>query len=149
MISKQLREFELLNTVSESIYELNGLRVLIILKDGSNLTSWEDVENKEDIIYISEDLFGETNLVGRYAGLTSLKAIIASGFGKVETMKGMFVGCESLVDVSALANWDVSSVVDMRGMFHGCKSLEDISPLASWNVSSLLLRMFLPWPIGM
>ena len=45
MISKQLREFELLNTVSESIYELNGLRVLIILKDGSNLTSWDDVEN--------------------------------------------------------------------------------------------------------
>ena len=53
MISKELREFEMLNTTTQSIYELNELNVLIILKDGSNLTSWDFVDDKEDIIYIT------------------------------------------------------------------------------------------------
>ena len=131
MISKQLREFELLNTTTESIYELNGLKVLIILKDGSNLTSWRDVQNKDDIIYITEDLFGEENLKNRYAELTSLKAIVAFGFGAVSTMEGMFYGCESLKDISSLSSWDVSGVVNMAEMFSGCESLSDISPLAN------------------
>ena len=102
MISKQLREFELLNTTTQSIYELNELNVLMILKDGSNLTRLEYVDDKEDIIYISEDLFGKTDLANRYAGLTSLKAIVAFGFGDVKNMEGMFAGCEELADVYSL-----------------------------------------------
>jgi hypothetical protein len=87
MISKQLREFEMLNTTTQSIFELNDLNVLIILKDGSNLTSWDYVDDKDDIVYITEDLFGQTNLANRYAGLTSLKAIIVFGFGDVDNME--------------------------------------------------------------
>ena len=135
MISKELREFELLNTTTESIYSLDGLDVLIILKNGFNLTSWEQVDNKEDIIYISEDLFGKTDLAGRYEGLKNLKAIIAFGFGAVDNTEGMFSGCESLVDITSLESWDVSNVENMSRMFYGCSSLKDVSALASWNVS--------------
>ena len=58
MIRKELREFEMLNTTTQSIYELNEFNVLIILKDGSNLTSWDFVDNMDDVIYVTEDLFG-------------------------------------------------------------------------------------------
>ena len=137
MISKQLREFELLNTTTQSIYELNELKVLIILKDGSNLTDWSFVENKDDIIYISEDLFGITDLTGRYEDLINLKAIVAFGFGEVHNMERVFKGCESLADISSLKSWDVSNVVSMASMFEGCQSLSDISALSGCR-SSLL-----------
>ena len=137
MNSKQLREFELLNTTTESIYELNGLRVLIILYAGSNLTSWREVRDREEIIYISEDLFGEHDLAGRYKGFTNLRAVVASGFGDVHDLSNLFAGCESLVDISSLKSWDVSNVANMSGMFDGCTSLKDISALSNWKTSKV------------
>ena len=46
MTSKYLKEFEELNTTTDSIYDLGDYEVLIILKDGTNLTSWDDVSKK-------------------------------------------------------------------------------------------------------
>ena len=48
MAGEYLKEFERLNTTTESIHDLKGHKVLIILNDGTNLTSWEDVEWKEN-----------------------------------------------------------------------------------------------------
>lgn len=39
MTSKYLKEFEELNTTTDSIYDLGDLEVLILLKNGRNLTS--------------------------------------------------------------------------------------------------------------
>lgn len=133
-----LNDFEHLNTTTESIYELREFNVLIILTNGTNLTNWDDVENREDIQYISEDLFGETHLEGRYKGLKNLKAIVTFGVGNVASTRDMFSGCESLVEISSLGKWDVSRVNDVSNMFKGCASLEDISPLKNWNMSSVI-----------
>ena len=133
-----LNDFEHLNTTTESIYELREFNVLIILTNGTNLTNWDDVENREDIQYISEDLFGETHLAGRYKGLKNLKAIVTFGVGNVASTRDMFSGCESLVEISSLSKWDVSRVNDVSNMFKGCSSLENISPLANWNMSSVI-----------
>ena len=54
-----LNDFEHLNTTTQSIYELGDFNVLIILTDGTNLTNWDDVENPEDIAYISEHCWRE------------------------------------------------------------------------------------------
>ena len=70
-----LYDFEHLNTTTESIYELRDFNVLIILTDGTNLTNWEDVENREDVLFVSEDLFGVTSLEGRYKDMKNLKAM--------------------------------------------------------------------------
>ena len=133
-----LNDFEHLNTTTESIYELGDVNVLIILADGTNLTSWNQVENREDILYISEDLFGETFIEGRYRDLANLKAIVTMGVGNIATTKDMFSGCTSLVEISSLDTWDVSSVTDVSNMFKGCSSLENISSLASWDVSNVI-----------
>ena len=91
MTNKYLKEFEKLNTTTESIYDLGDLKVLIILKDGTNLTDWKDVENKKDIIYVSEDLTNHTCLKENYKGLKSLKAIVTSDLpDKITELNSMF-----------------------------------------------------------
>ena len=55
MAKTDLYDFEHLNTTTESIYELREFNVLIILIDGTNLTNWRDVKNREDILFISEN----------------------------------------------------------------------------------------------
>lgn len=133
-----LEDFEKLNTTTESIYDLGKHNVLIILKDGTNLTGWDDVGDKDDIIYISEDLSGFTDLASKYLGLQSLKAIVAINVsGKVTNMNKMFFGCESLVDISNLAGWDISGVKGMEEMFAYCESLADLSPLSGWDISNV------------
>jgi len=138
MPSKYLKEFEELNTTCKSIYDLGDFDVLIILKDGTNLTSWDDVEDKCDVIYVSEDLSSYTSLKGKYKFFESLKAIVACGVtDKVTNMKDMFCGCKALADISSLKSWDVSNVRNMDGMFADCRSLADLSPLGLWDVSSV------------
>ena len=146
MTSKYLEEFEKLNTTTDSIYDLNGHKVLIILIDGTNLTSWDDVEWKhqsdskynDDVLYISEDLSGHENLSERYKKLKSLRAIVALGVSDiVKNMEGMFSGCESLKDISSLCSWNVSGVTSMKNMFKFCESLVDLDALKSWDVSKV------------
>lgn len=138
MAGQYLKEFERLNTTTDSIHDLGDYKVLIILKDKTNLTRWGDVENAKDIIYISEDLSNYKDLSGRYKGLESLRAIVASGVDKdAETMVGMFMGCRSLKYVSGLEEWDVSGVFNMSCMFSGCRSLEDLSFVKDWDVSNV------------
>lgn len=143
MAGQHLIEFEKLNTTSESIHDLGDLRVVIILNDGTNLTDWSDVKDREDVLYVSEDLSGCTNLSRRYQGLKSLRAIVAKNVtGNVTDTTEMFRGCESLEELH-LSNWDVSGVCDMSWMFRCCSSLVDISSLSDWDVSNV------KWMMGM
>ena len=137
MTDIHLYDFEHFNSTTTSIYELGEFDVLIILDTGVNLVSWDDVDNKDEVIYISEDLFGKNILDGRYKDLKNLKAIVTIGVGQVESMKELFSGCESLEEISTLSSWDVSNVKDINYMFEGCSSLKDISALSDWNVSNV------------
>ncbi|WP_407374600.1 BspA family leucine-rich repeat surface protein [Methanobrevibacter sp.] len=138
MNSRFLIEFEKLNTTCNSIYDFEEFDVLIILNDGTNLTSWNDVENKNEIIYVSEDLSKFTDLSYKYADLTNLKAIVADVTDKVIDMNSMFYFCKSLKDISFLNNWDVSNVKNMEYMFSNCVSLADLCPLKDWDVSKVI-----------
>ena len=137
--SKYIMEFEVLNTTTSSIYDLEGHDVLIILKDGTNLTSWDDVKSKLDVKYVSEDLSGYSDLSRKYSGLISLKAIVVSEApAYLLTTESMFYSCSSLEDISSLKNLDVSDTRVMKAMFHGCKSIEDFSALKDWDVGNVL-----------
>ena len=136
--SRCLEEFEKLNVTTDNIYDLGKFDVLIILKDGTNLTTWSDVDNKSDVLYVSENLSSRWNLSRLYSGLTSMKAVVITGFPTdIKNAEGMFKSCESLVDISTLKDCDVSGVKNMRAMFHGCKSIKDFSPLRDWDVSNV------------
>lgn len=131
-------EFEKLNTTTKSIHKLGEHDVVIVLNDGTNLTSWDDVDDKEDILYVSEDLSDYSDLSDKYRDLKSLKAIVATNVScNATNMEHMFSGCSSLVDISSLKDWNTNNVADMNGMFKGCSSLEDISALKDWNTASV------------
>ena len=169
MVGKYLSEFEKLNKTTENIYDLGSSEVVIILKDGTNLTSWADVKDKKSILYVSENLSNCTKLSRKYQGMKSLKAIIAKNItSQVCDMVGMFEGCESLrevhfyncdvsnvsdvswmfrncsslEDISGLSNLDVSNVKRMMGMFYGCSALNDLNGLNDWNVSNVISMSF-------
>ena len=133
-----LEEFEKMNMTTQSIHDLGEYGVLIILKDGLNLTGWSDVEDMGDILYLTEDLSGYTDLSEKYKDLKSLKAIVAINVDdNVTNMNGMFSGCSSLEDISSLKEWNTSNVGDMNGMFKGCSSLVNISALKDWNTGNV------------
>ena len=136
-ISNYFEHFEKLNSATDSIYDLGDNEVLIILKDGTNLTSWDNVSNQHDILYISEDFSNRKVITRKYRYLTSLKATVVVGITKkIKDMEEMFQGCSSLVDLYGLETWDTSKIEKMEGMFRGCSSLEDISGLENWDISN-------------
>jgi len=131
----------------KNIYLLNAdSSILILLKDGSYLTSWEDVKwehdqfgirYNSDIVFISENLSDEKDLSGRYKNLKNLKEIELSNISnKANNLESMFLSCESLERIS-LKNFDVSNVKLMSDMFFECGSLKDISDLSDWDVAGV------------
>ena len=163
-MTDNLELFEKLNVTAESIYDLAGSDVLIILNDGTNLTCWDEVDDRADVMFVSENLSGKISLKERYCDLSGLKAIVISNISdevtsmedmfrgcfkltdiktigcdtsNVSNMRGMFVECNSLRDISFLADFDVSAVEDMSYMFEVCYSMSDVAPLAGWDVSRL------------
>ena len=160
MTSKYLKEFEELNTTTDSIYDLGEDKVLIIATDGKKFTNWKDIHNRgflisqtpkslviphydgrydrEDIMYLSEDLSNSNDIADKYINLTFTKAIILTNLtDKINSLDDMFYGCSSLVDLAGLDSWDMSNVESMYRMFYNCSSLENVSFLKDLDVSNV------------
>jgi surface protein len=155
-----LEKFEALNTTCESIYELGDVKVLIILKDGENLTDYLEIENPEDVAYISEDLsertdleryyylgqifervYGENSpLFVRYTDnpFKNIRAMVVQNVSNsVCSLNDMFKGLRNLRTISGLDTWDVANINTMDSLFMECWNLKTISGLDSWDVGSV------------
>ena len=149
--NNDLKDFENLNMTTPSIYDLGDHEVLIILKDGSNITDWSDVEYLRDILYISEDLSDVSDLSSYYYEKASpaysdfnitpfkkLKAIVAQNVeSDVISLDYMFYKLNNITTVSGLDSWDTSNVVDMKFLFAECKNLEVISGIESIDIGNV------------
>ncbi|WP_407377469.1 BspA family leucine-rich repeat surface protein [Methanobrevibacter sp.] len=135
--SDHLRQFDKLNTTTDSIFDLKDNKVLIILKDGKNLTDWNHVVDKRKVIYVSENLSGQKDLSFKYNNLRSLRAVVTTGVSSVTSMESMFEGCTSLTDFVCTDEWDVGKVENMASMFKRCQKLADLSALTNWDVSNV------------
>ena len=145
VLMKINQEFNEMNTTTSSIYDLEGHEVIIILKDGTNLTNWDDVTDKSEVIYIIEDISKYTDLRWKYEHFESLKSIKTLGStNQLTNISLLFKGCYSLVDISSLVNWDVSNITEMGEMFALCLSLTNLHALKEWDVSNVkeMNRMF-------
>ena len=56
-------------------------------------------------------------------------------FNYIIDMSYMFNGCESLISLPDISNWNTSNVIDMSYMFNGCKSLITLPDISKWNTS--------------
>ena len=59
-------------------------------------------------------------------------------------MEYMFSGCESLISLPDIANWNTSKVDDLSGIFKNCSSLNTFPDISKWNTSNVtnISKMF-------
>lgn len=55
----------------------------------------------------------------------------------IKKLDHMFASCNSITNLDALKNWDISKAEDISGMFASCKSLTNIDGIKNWGISSL------------
>lgn len=155
-----LKQFEELNETCKSIYELGDVKVLIILRDGTNLTDYLDIENPKEVIYVSEDLSERTNLERYYYlgqvfervyredlpvfvrytenPFKNIRAMVVRNVSaNVTSLNDMFRGLLNLKTISGLESWDVRNINTMDSLFMECWNLKTISGLESWDVGNV------------
>lgn len=149
--NNDLKDFENLNTTAPSIYDLGEHKVLIVLKDGTNLNSWSDVEYLRDILYISEDLSDVDDLSSYYYEKASsaysdfhispfrrLKAIVAQNVeSDIISIDYMFYKLGNIKTISGLDSWNTRNVVDMKFLFAYCENLEVVSGIESIDIGNV------------
>ena len=64
-----------MNETTESVFDLGEHELLIVLNDGTNLTSWDDVDDFNDVLYISEDFSGQKTF-SRCGSCNNVKVIV-------------------------------------------------------------------------
>lgn len=166
MNTDYLKEFEELNKTTESVFDPGESGVLIILEDGTNLTSWDDVDNCDDVLCLSEDLsmvddwsdydicenaevmilqncsdakqLGRLSFKRLFYDMGSLKALYLINWDTSDEtdMRGMFGKCNRLEYVCGLESWDTSNVKSFWGTFYGCCNLKSVDGLENWDLSS-------------
>jgi surface protein len=161
-----LKEFEELNETTESVFNLGETGLLIIMKDGTNLTDWDDVDDHDDVLYVSEDLsmvngssdyrycdnaeimilqnyknpaqLGKLSIMDAFNNISSLKALYLINWDTSgeTSMMNMFLKCYSLEYIYGLQSWDTSNVENFWGTFSNCCSLKTLDGLENWDLSS-------------
>ncbi len=140
-----LKEFEQMNETTESVFDLGEHELLIVLNDGTNLTSWDDVDDFNDVLYISEDFSGQKTFT-RCGRCNNVKVIVVQGYTGSSKLEGLstlfnddfdmnFSHLESLIAFYAI-NCDISRKKSMKNMFKSCCSLEYVY-LEDWDTSNI------------
>ncbi len=93
-------------------------------------------KNKDNCKIIIEKI--ERDLIPFYKLNTSenikVKLIITK---QLEDMSYMFSGCESLVSLEGLSDWETEKVNNMEYMFSGCSSLKSLEGLSDWETEKV------------
>ena len=124
-------------------------------KDLIYLVKKEDIDNNGEVQILGEHLKGEDfvklNKDKSYLIINGKKEELCykyklkEGINRIEIVmnesatnfRAMFKYCTSLIDISALKNWDVKNLTCLSCSFRGCTSLQDISPLKFWNINNV------------
>ena len=75
--------------------------------------------------------------------LVNIDALAKWDVSKMTSTKGMFNHCHALVDISPLRPWIMSNVTDMSYMFNCCYALYDVSAIITWDVSKVTRTRFI------
>ena len=142
MNTDYLKEFEDMNVTAKNVFDLGESGLLIILKDGTNLSKWNDVKNMRDVLYISEDL-SKAKSYSQFKHCTNAKVIVMQNFTDcsqlspyVKTdLRQAFYRFDSLVAFYAI-NWDTSNEKTLKNFFIRDHSLEYVY-LEDWDTSKV------------
>lgn len=145
MNTDYLKEFEELNHTTESLFDLGISGLLIILKDGTNLTSWSELSNPDDILYLSADFRCNENYT-EFRNFKNAKVLILQNYVRPTSGLGSLFSKEvdlitKLSDWDSLVafygiNWDISTTDSFENMFANCLSLE-YAYFEDWDTSHI------------
>lgn len=156
------RTFKKLSSIPWRAYSLRGLAMSsgcedieeLQYADVSNVTSMQDIFRNCTLTDLTPlknwDVSKVTNLSYAFAyntngyqvvmednkGLVSL-AGLENWNCKPTNISNMFYEDYLLEDISALSNWDMSSLILMSNTFCNCRRLADLKPLKKWDVSKV------------
>ena len=89
------------------------------------------IDSKQNESTISQN---NTNFL---TGNENFKFIIPLSFYRLIDMRGMFSGCNSLISIPDISNWNTSNVKYMSDMFYKCSSLISLPDISKWNISNV------------
>ena len=65
------------------------------------------------------------------------------GIKNINDISYMFCGCESLLSLPDINNWNISHIKDMSYLFYQCSSLINIGEISKWNINNITDMNFL------
>jgi surface protein len=141
--TSNVTDMSLLFPLCSSLINLNGLTNWNV----SNVTTMRSMFNSCSSITTLEPLtnwnVSNVNTMRQMfvnCDFTNIDPITNWNISSLTVMRQMFANCFSLIDIKALANWDVSNVTDMSGLFQGFNqtmALTDFTPITNWDVSNV------------
>ena len=63
--------------------------------------------------------------------------IILKGMNKITNLSGMFEGCNSLISISGLSEYNLINISDISSVFEGCTSLSSLPDISNWNTINI------------
>jgi surface protein len=129
IIKKKHYEMTLRYSISEEVKKLKKLKIFgtEFVKNNKNnikmITLGMEYELRDEI----NDAF--------WIGVDNEIEIKIVQISPIISMKNMFNGCSSLLEIIDLSKWNIDNVEDMSFMFYGCTSLVRIPDISSWNSS--------------
>ena len=55
----------------------------------------------------------------------------------------MFCGCNSLLSIKNIINWNIENIINMESLFVGCSSLKSLPDISKWNTNNVTNMSFL------
>ena len=104
------------------------------------LTSSHKFQNYGDnqvIIILQEALTDTSEMFYDCETLVDISDLANFNMSKVTNAQNMFSFCSQLESIDALKNWKMNNVKNTSGMFTGCTMLSNIISLENWNTENL------------
>ena len=90
-------------------------KIKIKCKERELTEFYDNIMNNEDIL--------ELNLIG---------------ISKICDMSHIFSGCDMLISLPNLYQWDTSNITNMENAFEGCSSLQSLPDISNWNIFNVI-----------
>ena len=114
----------------------NAVNVSALLQLQTSLTTLHGLDNwnVSNVINIHNIFFGSPD---NPMILTDISALSNWDTSSIEDMSFTFQYNYLLSNIISLANWNISNATNLRGFFAGCSSITDISALSNWDTRNV------------
>jgi surface protein len=133
------------NSMFNELNKITSSLSSISKDNNSDPISTSNISSIRDSL-LSPIIINITEMTRMFSGcnsLISLPNLKNWNVSNVTNMNDIFYGCASLVSLPDITGWDLSNAVDMSNMFLDCKSLKSLPDISKWKTSNILDMFYL------